>query len=238
MKKNVLEIEKRSVTLLALPQTTHGLKRSLRNLLREISVFKIHANAPGIQREGKNCCVQIGGGNHYLKDFLNIDIVPPADVIWDTREGIPIKSNSVSFIFSEHFLEHIDYPVSVKKFVKECYRVLAKNGRVVIGVPDGLLAVKAYYQKDKKMINRFMRHWYNKRNCLVHFNTPIDFLNYYFRDQDDDKKYHPHLWAYDQEKLESLLKNAGFKKVGVWSFDSRIANLKREFGSVYIYGIK
>jgi len=242
MKKNIKriisEIENKSLIILTSSEATHGLKRSLRNLLKEVSLFKSHISALKKRGRRNSTYVQIGGGNHYLDGFLNIDIVPPADVIWDVREGIPLKFNSVKFIFSEHFLEHIDYPVSVKKFVKECYRVLKRDGKVVIGVPDGELAVRAYYKTDNKMIDRFMRKWYSKRNCLNHYNTPIDFLNYHFRDQDDNEKYRLHFWAYDRKKLKSLLKEAGFRKIGVWRLDPRIANIKRKFGSIYIYGIK
>ena len=83
-----------------------------------------------------------------------------------------------------------------------------------------------------------MELWYSKRNCLVDFNTDIDLLNYHFRDQDDDPKYNPHLWAYDFDKLNSLLKNAGFKSVNRWQFDSTIANPKRQWGSIYVIATK
>jgi len=236
--KIISEIEKYFTGLLSSTQVPHGIQRSLRNFLKEIAIFKVHVNTSGARQKVKNSRVQIGGGNHYIKGFLNIDLVLPADMICDVREGIPLKSNSIRFLFSEHFLEHIDYPKSTKRFIKECYRVLEKNGRIVVGVPDSRLAVKAYYNRDKKAINKFIKLWYSKRNCLGHFNTPIDFLNYHFRDQDDDKKYHPHLWAYDEEKLKSLLRDAGFRKIGVWNFDARIANPKRKFGSVYVRGTK
>lgn len=238
-KKIILEIEGKSKTLLALSHTTHGIKRSLRNLIKEIGLFKAGMGTSMAQNiSKKSFFVQVGGGRHYLEEFLNIDISPPADIIWDVREGMPLQSNSAHFIFSEHFLEHIDYPVSAKKFIKECYRVLSKKGQVVVGVPESHLAVAAYYRNDKKMINEFVRRWYKKRNCLNHLNTTIDFLNYHFRDQDDDKKYNPHLWAYDYEKLYSLFKNTGFSKIKRWKFDKTIANPKRKWGSLYVAASK
>ncbi len=241
IEKAVLEMEKKSSIILSSSSATHGLKRSIRNLLNEISLFKNHSKSkfsgnPSIK--AKDLDVQIGGGHHHLDKFLNIDIVPPADLIWDVREEIPLKSGSARFIFSEHFLEHIDYPTSVKRFIKECYRLLKNNGKLAIGVPDGALAIQAYCNNNKKLINKFKRNWYGKRDCLEHFNTKIDFLNYHLRDQDDDKKYHPHLWAYDYEKLESLLKGAGFQKIKKWKFDGKIANPKRKFGSVYVTAVK
>jgi len=186
----------------------------------------------------KRLKIQIGSGNHPLEGFLNSDIMPPADAIYDVREGLPVKTGSVDFIFSEHLLEHIDYPHSVKKVIGECYRVLKKGGEAVISVPDGELIIDAYYQKDKKFYKKFFSTWYKKRNCTTHFNTYIDLINYHFRDQDDDVKYNPHFWSYDKEKLFSLLKEAGFRTVGKWKFDEKIANPERKFGSIYVYGRK
>jgi len=63
-------------------------------------------------------------------------------------------------------------------------------------------------------------------------------VNYHFRDQDDDSKYSPHYWAYDFEKLKSLVKDAGFARIKRWKFDKFIANPQREWGSVYIEAVK
>lgn len=238
-KKIILEIEKKLLTMLFSSEATHGLRRAIRGFLKELNIFKAHSNAVNKKiKTNKKCLVQIGGGRHYLQNFLNIDIISPADIIWDVRESIPLKSNSIKFLFSEHFLEHIDYPISANKFLKECYRVLDKNGQIVMGVPDSRLAIKSYYCNDKKNINNFIRRWYNKRDCIKYINTPIDFLNYHFRDEDNHEKYNPHLWAYDYEKLYLMLKNVGFSNIKKWKFDKNIANSKREWGSIYIMARK
>lgn len=75
--------------------------------------------------------IQIGGGTHRIDGFFNIDAVPPADLLWDIREGIPLQDDSASEIFSEHFLEHIDYPRSAKHYAREAYRVLVPGGRII-----------------------------------------------------------------------------------------------------------
>lgn len=228
--------------LLKDPSITHGLRRAMRKLVKETILYENHIN--GVEQWGKKRLkavypkIQIGGGSHILSGFLNIDITPPADLLWDVREGLPLEDKSSDFIFSEHFLEHIDYPVSVKKFTKECFRVLRSGGVLVIGVPDSELAVKAYARRDKKFYNKAIKIWYSKRDCLGDLNTYIDLLNYHFRDQDDDNKYDPHLWAYDREKLYSLLKNVGFREIEEWKFNPKIANPKRKFGSIYIKGKK
>lgn len=238
VQKKVNVLESQSKELLSSKEITHGLKRALRNLSKEIIAFKSHITLGSKIVVPGNSKVQIGGGAHYLTGFVNIDILPPADIIFDVREGIPLPSGSAEFLFSEHFLEHVDYPISAKKIIKEAYRVLQKNGKIVVGVPDSRHVIVAYLKRDRKKLNEYIQRWYGKRENLEHFNTAIDVVNYHLRDQDDSNKYAPHLWGYDKEKLESLLKSVGFRSIREWEFDPRIASPKREFGSIYIEGKK
>ena len=217
---------------------THGLKRAIRALSKEIVLFKNHfkTTQSSLHKKYKSSynMVQIGGGKHVLKGALNIDIVQPADLVYDVREGLPLNSQTASFIFTEHFFEHIDYPASAKKFISECYRVLKFGGKLIIGVPDTELVIKNYLARNRKFYNKALNIWYKNRRCLDHFNTYIDLVNYHLRDQDDDPKYNPHYWGYDKEKLISLLKSVGFSEIRNWKFDSTIANPKRKYGSIYI----
>lgn len=241
--KQISKFQKNINNLLHSKNITHGLARSLRQLSKELILYKNHLNGVKIIKSSKNELfnkekIQIGGGGHILEDYLNIDIVPPADLIWDVRENIPLKTECSKHIFCEHFLEHIDYPISVKKFINECYRILSPGGQLIIGVPNSELIINNYLKKNYKFYKKMFKSWYSKRNCLNHFNTYIDLLNYHFRDQDDDQKYTPHLWAYDYEKLESLLKEANFLKIKPWKFNKIIANPKRKWGSIYIIATK
>jgi len=147
---------------------THGLNRALRLLLKETKLYKNHIqgknrvkNQEKISRLKK---IQIGGGKHVLQGFLNIDAAPPADIIFDVREGLPVKSDYADLIFSEHFLEHIDYPVSAKKFIKECHRVLRKGGKLILGVPDSELVILNYIKKNKRFWKLMLDKWYLKKN--------------------------------------------------------------------------
>lgn len=238
----IVKLKQLSKKILSDPQCTHGLARSLRRLIKEISLYENYLMGRSkMLKSGASfdfSRIQIGGGNHILTGFVNIDIVPPADIVWDVREGIPVPDNACDFLFTEHFLEHIDYPQSVKKVVADFFRIVKAGGQVVIGVPDSEMAAQSYVNKNYEFKKKAMELWYSKRNCLVDFNTDIDLLNYHFRDQDDDPKYNPHLWAYDFDKLNSLLKNAGFKSVNRWQFDSTIANPKRQWGSIYVIATK
>lgn len=240
--KDLIQLQKQIENMLQDHNPTHGLARVLRLLLKEITLAKNHIEGLKEWEKNKNKFdrrkIQIGGGKHLLKGFLNIDIVPPADLICDLREGIPLEDSCSEFIFSEHFFEHVDYPISAKKIISEIYRILKPGGQIVLGVPDSKLAARSYVNKDQKYYKQAINTWYANRDCLKHFNTYIDLLNYHYRDQDDNKKYNPHYWAYDFEKLKSLFKNTGFSRVKRWDFDPAIANPKREWGSVYIIATK
>jgi predicted SAM-dependent methyltransferase len=238
----IQDIKSKIVDLLASGKYTHGLKRASRNLLKEIDLFENYLEG---KRQLKNnnkqfdfTKVQVGGGVHTLKGFINIDIVPPADIIWDVREGLPIPDKVVKFVFSEHFFEHIDYPISAKRVISEFGRIIKDGGCVILGVPDTKLVINSYHDRDKKFYKKAMSIWYSKRNILNDFNTYIDLLNFHMRDQDDSSKYSPHMWSYDFEKLQSLFLNVGFSNVKPWKFDSVIANPGRKWGSLYVIATK
>lgn len=226
---------------LASHATTHGLGRALRALAKEVTLYRNHRATQRAHPAGRidhtPRRVQIGGGSHRATGFYNIDIAPPADLLWDVREGIPLHDDTVDVLFSEHFLEHIDYPRSAKHYAREAHRVLAPGGRLITGVPDAAYVLNRYpapRQQAEEMIER----WYSKRDCLEDINTYLDLINYLFRDQDDDPTYTPHLWAYDHEKLVSLFTEAGFTTVAPWTFDATLANPKRQWGSVYVVAAK
>jgi len=220
-------------------EVTHGLARALRQLQKEQKLFERFQS----QKEAslRKCAgvlfpkIQIGSGPHPLDGFTNLDLGFDADITWDIREGLPFDDSSVGFIFSEHTLEHIDYPVSAKGHFADLSRVLTPGGKAVIGVPDARLVIEAY-SNDDEAIKDYQRYWYKNRNCLDDFNTPIDTVNYVFRDQDDDEIYTPHFWAYDLEKMKQLFTDAGFEasSVRVWDFDPHIATPKREWGTLYV----
>jgi len=192
---------------------THGLGRALRHVQKELALHRRFTEArpqtmaycSGKQFER----VQIGSGPHPIDGFVNLDLSFDADITWDIREGLPFDDDSVGFLFSEHVVEHIDYPVSVRGHFRDIQRVLRSGGVAVIAVPDSGRAAEAYVKSDDDYLNELKTRWYKKRNCLDSFNTPIDTLNYVFRDQDDDDTYTPHMWGYDRSKVRALFEEAG-----------------------------
>lgn len=182
--------------------------------------------------------LQVGCGKNYLKDFVNLDISEPADIIWDVRTGLPFKDNSFNVIFSEHFLEHIDFPSSACLFIQESYRVLRKGGKIIVGIPDTGKLLDAYEAHDKKFFDELVHRWYSSRDCLEFMNTPMNCVNYHMRDQLYHHKYSSHLWGYDEENLTDLLKRHNFSNIHRWQVDESWVNPKRVWGSLYLMGEK
>lgn len=234
-------LDQQITALLQEPTTTHGLARALRAAQKELTVHRTHLASqrawPNGRIDDTPRRVQIGGGAHQIDGYFNIDIVPPADLLWDVREDIPLHDSTVDLLFSEHFLEHIDYPRSAKNYAREAHRILGPEGRLITGVPDAAFVLHQYPEGTDDS-GKMIKSWYGKRDCLDHINTHLDLINYVFRDQDDDPTYHPHFWAYDHEKLVQLFTEAGFSTVEPWDFDPELANPKREWGSVYVVATK
>lgn len=99
--------------------------------------------------------------------------------------GLPFSDGSVDFIFTSHMLEHL-YKESSKKFLKEAYRVLKKNGVVRISIPDLEYAFNLYKNGDPE-------------KALSLFFVPTHF-NYLYQ----------HHYMYDFSLLKKYLNEAGF----------------------------
>ncbi len=62
------------------------------------------------------------------KDFFEIDLC-------DENLNITESDNSITLIYCSHTLEHLDQQSS-KRFLKECYRILKKNGIIRLALPN------------------------------------------------------------------------------------------------------
>src|ERR1700721_3231580 len=90
-----------------------------------------------IARRERPLKINIGCGNEPFDGWTNMDADPTtkADILWDVTEGLPFPNDSCSFIYCEHFLEHIPVQDGVR-FLAECHRSLQKGGVGRIGMPS------------------------------------------------------------------------------------------------------
>ena len=125
----------------------HGIKSATRNQLNEVSIFLKHRK--GLKKAKKltssaNLKLHLGCWPRLKEDWINIDLEDCSDITLDLREPLPFPNDSCSLIYSEHFLEHIDYPEPVTSLMKECLRVLQPGGVLSIVVPDLEMVFTSY----------------------------------------------------------------------------------------------
>jgi predicted SAM-dependent methyltransferase len=82
--------------------------------------------------------LHLGCGSRHLDGFLNIDLESNlADLRLDLRQTLPFPSSLFGLIYSEHVLEHFDYPHDITRLLQEILRVLKADGDFIFSIPDG-----------------------------------------------------------------------------------------------------
>jgi predicted SAM-dependent methyltransferase len=177
-----------------------------------------------------NLKLHVGCGSNYKQGWVNIDLFnPTADVALDLRERLPFSDESVSLIYSEHVLEHFEYPRDVRHILQECYRVLEPGGVFNVGVPDHGVVATAYATRDTSFFQerRLRSYLRDGDTTLMHH------INYNFR-QDGLHKY-----SYDEETLRQILERVGFEEIERRSFDPSLDSAKRNLsGTLYMQARK
>lgn len=175
--------------------------------------------------------LNIGCGKSTKKDWINIDLRPPAEVTLDVRRGLPFPDNSCDIIYSEHFLEHLAYPNESVPFLRECLRVLRKGGTMHVGVPDSRYVVESCIQRpiSPEFLEKAEKHnWGYPEYCV----TGFDYINYHFRLKGE------HKFAYDFETLRAHVEKVGFVNVMKRDFDDAMDSVSRAEGTLYVIAEK
>ncbi len=169
--------------------------------------------------------LQLGCGPRLKEGWINVDLIPQADLMLDLREPLPFDTDSCSIVYAEHFLEHVDYPGPASELLKECARVLSPGGTISLAVPDIELVMKSYVNGGDDKYYDAQRRWHPDW-CV----TQAEHVNYNFR-QDGQ-----HRFAYDFETLARLVTECGFTDVKRREFDPELDSEDRITGSLYIEG--
>jgi predicted SAM-dependent methyltransferase len=140
--------------------------------------------------------LEIGSGNKPKEGFLHFDIRNGvgADVVGDARK-LPFKDCEFEEVFSRFFLEHLSRK-DAKLVLSEIFRVLKKDGKLTIIVPNLEYFCKLFINEKGQKKNWALNKMYGFENYL------------------EDH----HYFGYDEEILKSFLEESGFQKI------SRIKN--------------
>jgi len=102
--------------------------------------------------------------------------------------GIPFINQSVDFVYSSHFIEHL-FKKDAITLLNEMFRVLKPGGGLRIGVPDLSQAISLYQLGEKEKMLKF------------------------FFPEESSNPFESHKYMYDFPILKSILENIGFKEI-------------------------
>ena len=199
----------------------------LATLWDAVSIPLIHANGVRNARHhaGRtDLKIQLGCGPNIKPGWVNLDLRPGADIRLDLYRRLPFDANSTQIIYSEHFLEHIDYPDAAMKLLAECWRILAPGGVFSVGVPDTEWPLLEYAGVRKDGYFATAKKQWHPAWC----ETDLEHINFHFRQG------HEHRFAYDFVTLEKALGRAGFVNIRRREFDPALDTEARRLGTLYV----
>lgn len=140
--------------------------------------------------------LHLGCGDIYLDGWVNIDAESSsADFRHDLTNPLPYPDNSVSFIYSEHMIEHLVVEDGVRLLV-ECHRLLHPGGVIRIATIDLDYLVFRFFWGWKQ------QDWITTFN-YTHLQTRAEMLNLCFHEWG-------HQYLYNKEELFRRFAEAGF----------------------------
>ena len=214
--------------------TTSGFRTAARNLFNEFRIQHVHfSTVRHFKREfprkyGKQLRINLGCGGITRNGWTNVDLAGQADLQLDLREPFPFGDQTASIIYSEHFLEHLEYPTEALNVLKESLRVLVPGGIFSVGVPDTERALKNYIERDPVLFQRLMKSGWYPSWC----DSWMHQVNCHFRQGKE------HKYAYDYETLARILANVGFTNVKRREFNPSLDSVERKSGTLYVDAVK
>jgi predicted SAM-dependent methyltransferase len=210
--------------------TTYALRFAVHQLIQEVAAIPRHILSARKVRSlvtGHPVKLNIGCGPNSRPGWLNIDLFDSrADLRLDVRKRWPLPDGSVSYVYSEHVFEHLEFYGEVPHFLSESLRVLWPGGVFDVGVPDTEWPLQAYG-------NPHHPYWahapkWHPDSCK----TQLDHINYHFRQGEQ------HKYAWDEETLGVALQSAGFTGINRREFNPELDSESRKIGTLYMRAVK
>lgn len=181
--------------------------------------------------------LNIGAGKWEKEGWKTLDCYLNADIKADLRKckPLPFKENQVEKVFSSHCIEHIETH-HLEHLLKEMYKAMKPGAVIRLACPDADLAFEAYktgnikwfdgiWTKGEigaKLVNTFVSYAMGQGGPPVSEEevkekfeslSKDEFIDWCLSLCDRSKPYIAHINGIYYEKLEKLLKNAGFVNI-------------------------
>ncbi|WP_167136724.1 methyltransferase domain-containing protein [Diaminobutyricimonas sp. TR449] len=135
--------------------------------------------------------LNLGSGHIPLEGYVNVDTrdLPGVDLVADAAH-LPFEANSVTEIFSAHFLEHFPEEQLTRVLLPEFHKILKSGGLLRAVVPDVDAMIRAYVANDYSY---------------------ADMKQVIYGGQDYDGDFHFNMFT--ESSMADILKRAGFVDV-------------------------
>lgn len=155
--------------------------------------------------------LHLGCGKRFIPGFFHIDGIdgPHIDHVCSIDDLGFIEDNSIDLIYACHVVEHFKR-ARLPDVLKEWYRVLKKEGKLRLAVPDFEAIVKVYNKyKDLDLV---IGPLYGGQNYLynIHYNT------------------------FDFDSLNGYLERAGFNQVNRYDYRETEHSSIDDFSQAFI----
>lgn len=160
------------------------------------ALYRLGQSSIARTRVGSLRKLHLACGRNVMPGWANLDIEGPWSVIkHDLTRRLPVASESMDVVYSEHFIEHIEKR-HAEALVRDCCRVLRPGGVLRVSTPDLRRLV------DEYLAGR-LDYWHDMNWKPA---SPADLLN-------EGLGLWGHQFVFDTAELEALLKRAGFSRV-------------------------
>lgn len=135
-------------------------------------------------------------GRNRIPGWANADLEgPPAVIKLDLTRPLPVASDSMACVYSEHFIEHIPHDAAAQ-LLRECHRVLKPGGVLRVSTPSLAKLIGEYHAGR-------LDFWADMNWRPA---SPAALLN-------EGLSLWGHRFVYDASELEAQLRAAGFSRV-------------------------
>jgi predicted SAM-dependent methyltransferase len=193
-------------------------------------------------RDKSELRLNIGCGPCGEPGWINTDIdaFPGVNCVYDCRKNLPFPNNSAKCVFTEHFVEDLDYCEEIPYFLSECHRVLETGGVIRIIVPDAEKYLQGYCHGGWEELTKIRPLGPGRSDAHFgsRYNTKMELVNVVFR------QYFERKFAWDYETMEFVLRRFGFSTVYRQSFGQSIQDglaidmAERASESLYVEAVK